>query len=167
MISKIGSMARRSIYITGATGFLGRELVKQLAPVSQLALPIRGKDQHTPHQRYAELFGHVPHTALATEMIPTDTEVVILNAYDVRFTGTLKSALQNSVDPMLRLLEQCQTLPRLRKVVIVSTAYVCPPSPGTYCEGLVTIDGVEDLSQLYVDALAGKTQLSKCWRPIG
>ena len=93
--------------------------------------PIRPKYGLTSQQRHTEIFSQQPYVKLGGETIPKDTEVVILNAYDVRFTGAHKKmrifplleSVSANVIPMLDLLKQCETLPSLPTPVSI----LCPP----------------------------------------
>lgn len=61
--------------------------------------------------------------------IPIDVSHVVLNAFAIAFHDDIQSTLKSSVAPMLELLHQCLDLATLRKVLVVSTAYVQPPEP--------------------------------------
>jgi hypothetical protein len=64
------------------------------------------------------------------EAIPSDTTHVILNGHSTRFDEELIVKLEQSVAPILKLLEECRRLKKaIQGIAFVSTAYVQPPLP--------------------------------------
>eukprot|EP01052_Picozoa_sp_SAG31_P039487 SAG31_NODE_5486_length_2512_cov_1.878989_4_plen_235_part_00 len=173
-------MGTRTIYLTGGSGYLGGEILRSLALRPETAgasvvVPIRKKKGQSGPARFAALFGEeesaptprrertAAEWADPSDPIPADTEVVVLNAFDVSFHNDVARVLRDSVKPMLELLEQCRKLaaadrPRLRRVVIVSTAFVQPPLPFLRCDAPIEPFGAAaDPWAMYESILAGKT----------
>ena len=159
-------------YLTGGSGYLGGEIVRALAlnestAHAEVLVPVRDKGGKTGQERFDALFtgGRNPHEhtrwVAPEEPIPDDAEVVILNAFDVAFHKDIARVLRESVAPTLALLEECsrQSLKngKLRKVIIVSTAYVQPPLPFKRCDGPITpFHGAADPWALYNKLLKGE-----------
>lgn len=159
-------------YLTGGSGYLGGEIVRALAlnertVHAQVLVPVRDKAGKTGQERFDTLFsgGRNPHQharwVAPKEPIPDDAEVVILNAFDVAFHKDIARVLRESVAPTLALLEECSKLSlktgKLRKVILVSTAYVQPPLPFKRCDGPITpFHGAADPWGLYGKLLNGE-----------
>ena len=159
-------------YLTGGSGYLGGEIVRALAlnertVHAQVLVPVRDKAGKTGQERFDPLFsgGRNPHQharwVAPAEPIPDDAEVVILNAFDVAFHKDIARVLRESVAPTLALLEECSKLSlktgKLRKVILVSTAYVQPPLPFKRCDGPITpFHGAADPWGLYGKLLNGE-----------
>ena len=159
-------------YLTGGSGYLGGEIVRALAlnersANDEILIPVRDKRGKTGQERFDALFsdGNSLHKHLKwvapEDPIPDDTEVVILNAFDVAFHKDIGRVLRESVAPTLALLEQCSKLSlksgNLRKVIVVSTAYVQPPLPYRRCDGPITpFNGAADPWALYGKLVKGE-----------
>jgi|EP01046_Picozoa_sp_COSAG06_P035851 nucleoside-diphosphate-sugar epimerase len=160
-----------AIYLTGGSGYLGGEIVRslaldKLAEDKKVLVPVREKRGKSGQERFESIFrgGGNPHKHTQwidpAAPIPDETEVVILNAFDVAFHTDIARVLRESVAPMLALLEQCTQLRakgNLKKVVIVSTAYVQPPIPFRRCDGPITpFNGAADPWGTYSQILNGE-----------
>jgi len=123
------------IYLTGSSGFIGQriaQLVDDDCKISKVYCPIRTKYGSDGRERFEQLFGNLKkaHFIDTDAAIPDDTTIVILNAYSVRFFTPLVDILNESVSPMLRLLDQCKRPgTKVRGISVVSTAYVQLPRP--------------------------------------
>ena len=84
-----------------------------------------------------------------------------MNAFDVAFHQDVQRVLRESVAPMLALAEECialkKKLGKLKRVVVVSTAFVQPPLPYKRCDGpIVPFGGAVDPWPLYYSLLKGE-----------
>jgi len=122
------------VYLTGSSGFVGQMIVRcceSLGSIVKVYCPVREKQGASGKERFQGLFGSSKKTVFVetTDPLPSDVTLVILNAYDVRFFTPLDTKLKGSVEPMLRILEQCRGHPLVRGISVVSTAYVQNPLP--------------------------------------
>lgn len=132
------------ILITGATGFLGTQLVRELLvrqPRARLALLIRDRPDQSGQQR-ADLFvppeeryrvevhsGDVgmPNCGLDTaawQRLSAETSRVIHSAATVRFDHSLDEARRINVEGTRRVLDFAAGMSQLRSLAYVGTAYV-------------------------------------------
>jgi thioester reductase-like protein len=132
------------ILVTGATGFLGAQLVRELLdrqPRAELALLIRDRAGQSGQQR-ADLIvppadqprvkaysGDVglPNCGLdaaTLERLSAETTRVIHSAATVRFDHALDEARRINVEGTRRVLDFAAGMPRLRSLAYVGTAYV-------------------------------------------
>ena len=122
-----------NVYITGTSGFLGKELIKysnKNEKVKNLYCPIRNKKDLTGQQRFNNLFSSFEKCRFCNcESIPKDTNVIVLNAYSVSFSNELKNFFDENVTPIINLLKKCKKLDNLKKIIFISTAYTQPHSP--------------------------------------
>jgi thioester reductase-like protein len=153
------------ILITGATGFLGVQLVRELLarqPQARLALLIRDRPAHSGHpaqssQQRADQFipaadrhrvevhsGDVsqPNCGLAPEAwqrLAASTTRVIHSAATVRFDHTLEEARQINVEGTRRILDFAAAAPNLRCLAYVGTAYVAGARTGLILESELAV----------------------------
>lgn len=92
-------------------------------------------------------------------LLPLDASHVILNGYDTRFSAPVDTKLKENVEPMLKILQECETRQdHIKGISIVSTAYVQPPSPFTHPEdGRIpwALNGHISVSDLYEELVNG------------
>ena len=126
-------------------------------------LPIRAKRGATGEERFQKIYGDSKQPtkwADPADPIPDDAECVVLNAFDVAFHKDVPKVLRESVAPTLALIEQCRELAKkgnLKKIVVVSTAYVQPPLPFNRCDAPITpFNGAADPWGTYKALLDGK-----------
>jgi long-chain acyl-CoA synthetase len=132
------------ILVTGATGFLGARLVRELLerqPQARLALLIRTKPGETGKQRADSIVpaserqrvevysGDVgePNCGLdasALQHLSAEATRVIHSAATVRFDHTLDEARRINVEGTRRVLDLAANMRQLRSIAYVGTAYV-------------------------------------------
>jgi long-chain acyl-CoA synthetase len=132
------------ILVTGATGFLGARLVRELLerqPQARLALLIRSKPGESGQQRAdaivpaserarVEVYSgdvDLPKCGLepnAYQRLSAETTRVIHSAATVRFDHTLEDARRINVEGTRRVLDLAAEMRQLRSVAYVGTAYV-------------------------------------------
>ncbi len=138
------------IFVTGATGFLGKQLVRELLerqPQAKLALIIRSKPGRTAEQRAASIVPEserprvqvysgdvtLPNCGLdasAYQLLSDKTTRVIHSAATVRFDHSLDEARRMNVEGTRRLLDFAAAMPQLRSFAYVGTAYVAGQRTG-------------------------------------
>ena len=149
-----------NFYVTGASGFLGGQLVKdahESHPDAKIYIPLRDKKGESAASRFKGLYiGYGDSVVLCDpkDPIPGDTTHIILNAYSISFKGDIAKVLRDNVEPMLGLLDQCSQLAGLRSVTVVSTAFVQPPLPYKICKAPIPFCGSDDPGKLYKQLLA-------------
>ncbi len=138
------------ILITGATGFVGSQLVRELLqrrPAAKLALLVRARPGQTAEQRAESIVpqsdrGRVqayqgdvtlPNFGLDAsvyQLLATETTRVIHSAATVRFDHSLEEARRMNVEGTRQLLDFAAAMPQLRSFVYVGTAYVAGQRTG-------------------------------------
>ena len=122
-----------NIYITGTTGFLGKDLVFNSIKsnhVKKIYCPIRDKYDLKGKQRFSTLFTlHKKCVFCDCKHIPIDTNIIVLNAFSTSFIHDIYKVFHENVTPTLNILKSCKNLPYLKKIILVSTAYTQPPFP--------------------------------------
>jgi long-chain acyl-CoA synthetase len=149
-----------AVLLTGATGFLGMELIARQLDAGDgpdIFVALRARDAVGARERVEELLGRLydepPDSAerlrpIAAEMTEPDLGIartdrfamkgqvgrVIHCAASISFTLPLDEARAINVDGTRRMLEVARRLPRLQRVVHVSTAYVAGRTDRIYTE---------------------------------
>jgi len=147
------------IFITGATGFLGGRLVRELLerqPQARLALLVRPKLGESGEQRVAAIVpqserarvqvyaGDVDQPncgldAAACENLSAEATRVIHCAATVRFDHTLEEARRINVEGTRHVLDLAAGMRRLRSVAYVGTAYVAGERTGLVRESELAV----------------------------
>lgn len=139
----------RTWLVTGATGFLGRFVVRELLSRTDDALVLASRNvasdawaAELPKPRVTTVSWDVSQTAPAA--LGVDITHVLHVAADVRFDRTLDDALRVNCQGTASVLELCQRLPRLELAGFVSTLFtsglaegVIPEAPHDGTRGFV------------------------------
>ena len=146
------------ILITGATGFLGSQVVRELLqrePRARLALLIRPRKGQTPAQRAESIVstadssrvqvydGDVsePDCGLNTadrQQLRAEATRIIHCAATVRFDHSLEQARHMNVDGTRKMLDFAASMRSLKSFVYVGTAYVAGEREGLILEASST-----------------------------
>ena len=138
------------ILVTGATGFLGMQVVREMLqrePRARLALLIRPRTGQTPAQRAESIIqpadsprvqvyaGDVSEPncgldSLTYQRLAEETTRVIHCAATVRFDHTLEQARHMNVDGTRKMLDFAAAMRSLRSFTYVGTAYVAGERTG-------------------------------------
>lgn len=146
--------------LTGGTGFLGMELIARMLDAGDgpdIFVAVRARDDADADGRVAgllaQLYDSPPASAARLRAVRADltadglgvspraladlqgeVERVVHCAASISFTLPLGEAREINVDGTRRVLELAGSLPRLQRVVHVSTAYVAGRTPGEFRE---------------------------------
>jgi len=143
------------VFLTGATGFVGTQLVRELLehqPRARLALLIRPRAAQSAEQRAESI---VPASARSRveiysgdvtlpdfgvdratySRLASETTRVIHSAATVRFDHSLNEARKMNVEGTHRVLDFAASMPHLRSFAYVGTAYVSGLRTGLVREG--------------------------------
>ncbi len=149
-----------TILLTGGTGFVGMELIARLLerePGPDVVLAVRGEGQAGADARLREvlrrLYDAPPAAARRLRAVPADLTAPELGLSDadrrdlaacvthvvhcaatISFTQSLAEARETNVEGTRRVLELARALPRLQRVVHVSTAFVAGRTEGHFHE---------------------------------
>ena len=129
-----------SALLTGATGFLGMEvLARLLERGDDVIVLVRGDAERrtqevlqtlgTPEQRVRAIAGDLTEPGLS---IPCEVTEIVHCAASISFSLPLDEARRINVDGTRRVLAAAHRLPRLRRLVHVSTAYVAGRHRGRF-----------------------------------
>jgi long-chain acyl-CoA synthetase len=149
-----------AVFLTGGTGFLGMELLARMLDAGDgpdIYLAIRADDPLAAQTRLAETIGRLWETppesiarlravradltapglgltASVRDDLAANVERVVHCAASISFTLPLAQAREVNVAGTRRVLELAAELPRLERVVHVSTAYVSGRTPEVFDE---------------------------------
>jgi thioester reductase-like protein len=149
-----------SVFLTGGTGFLGMELIARMLAAADgpdVYVAIRAHDRQAAQARLDEAIGrlyeappagvarvHAVRADLTAEglgldagdlrTLTHDVDRVIHCAASISFTLPLEEARAINVTGTERVLELARALPRLERLVHVSTAYVAGRAPNEFRE---------------------------------
>jgi nucleoside-diphosphate-sugar epimerase len=149
-----------ALFLTGATGFLGMELIARMLDEGEgpdIYVAVRAGDPLAAQTRVAEMLGHLYETppesisrlravradltapglgmtAASRAELAANVERVVHCAASISFTLPLNLAREVNVVGTRRVLELAAELPRLKRVVHVSTAYVSGRTPDVFAE---------------------------------
>ena len=155
------------IYVTGVTGFLGKELLRKClknTKLDKIYCPIRSKYDNTGKERFTIICNGLEKEKYDTtilefiepvDTIPSDTDVVIFNAFSVSFSKTISENIRDNVNPIISKIKELNQ--RDIHVLFISTAYVQPPQPHKLHKDVFK-DGYSDkgLIELYHNILDNK-----------
>jgi thioester reductase-like protein len=121
------------IYITGTSGFLGKQLVKDSViqkNIDMVYCPIRAKKGYSGKERFDKLFSRFKKCKFVEiGNIPLDIDIIIFNAFSIKFNSSIEKMTIESVTPIVSALEKCSKLKNLKNIIFISTAFVQPPEP--------------------------------------
>jgi len=128
-----------NVYLTGSTGFLGKQIARDLSKreTGKLYLPIRKKHGRSGSERFDSLFSDLSRTSRTfrrtffvnnvPEDTPKDTDCVIFNAFSLNFESTLYDVVFENVRPIIETIKYTQNQRTVKKIIVISTAYLKRP----------------------------------------
>ena len=142
------------IYLTGSTGFLGFNLIRLLNTkknIKKIYCNIRDKNGFTGKERFKQIINNFKKCEYVENKynIPDDTEYIILSGYNTSFNKTINFQIENSIDPIDKLCYISKNLKNLKKIIIISTAYVNPPYPYLSKNKLISFSGTKKSVEYY------------------
>ncbi|KAJ0182913.1 hypothetical protein K1T71_000889 [Dendrolimus kikuchii] len=119
--------AGRSIFITGATGFMGKVLVERLLStcpdIERLYLLMRQKKDVSPEKRLLQLKQSQLFQSHKVRERNFLVSIVFHSAATLKFDEALNIAVDQNVKSVIRLMDICDKLPNMEAFIHVSTAY--------------------------------------------
>ncbi|CAF0976499.1 unnamed protein product [Adineta steineri] len=145
----------KSIFITGGTGFIGKQIIEKLlrscSALDRIYVLVRPKHGIHVHQRIEQLCS-LPAIRLLipnfkTKIIPVlgditknefdlsnedqqllieNCQIVINSGASVRFTEPLKQAIKSNLYSVRNMINLCKKMQQLQSFVHISTAYIHP-----------------------------------------
>ena len=137
------------IYLTGSTGFLGNQLLRDMSmspDITKIYCPIRNKNSKTGNERFNLLCNDLNADQFITnklifidpkELLPPDVNNVILCAFSISFNQTIKDMVNDNITPIINILKQCKST---IKITFISTAYTQPPKPYILNKNLFSLE---------------------------
>jgi thioester reductase-like protein len=149
-----------ALLLTGGTGFLGMELIARMLEAEDgpdIYLAVRARDASQARSRVDEILGRLYETLpdsadrlrpVAAELtapglsiarqhraeLAANVERVVPCAASISFTLPLDEAREINLEGTRRVIELARELPRLERLVHVSTAYVAGRTPALFTE---------------------------------
>ncbi|WP_276373428.1 NAD(P)-dependent oxidoreductase [Chryseolinea sp. H1M3-3] len=118
----------RRILITGGSGFIGTNMMDALLKDGNIVLNLDRdkpfKDQHLSHWRKVDILDY---QNLESEILKFNPEIVLHLAAVTDLDGKTEQYYSANVEGTQYLIDVCNKLPLLEKVIFTSSMYVCKP----------------------------------------